>query len=60
MGYVDAQQLYGPEITQEHIPPVYEYDNTPENRSWAGALPLKQGLYDPELEKDACGVGFAA
>ena len=39
---------------------IYEYQNTPENKSWAGALPLKQGLYDPELEKDACGVGFAA
>lgn len=21
-------------------------------------LPQKQGLYDPLLEKDACGVGF--
>ena len=21
-------------------------------------LPLAQGLYSPELEKDACGVGF--
>jgi len=39
---------------------IYEYQNTPENKSWAGALPMKQGLYDPELEKDACGVGFAA
>ncbi|OAL74050.1 hypothetical protein A7D00_2079 [Trichophyton violaceum] len=27
---------------------------------WAEALPKKQGLYDPELEKDACGVGFTA
>lgn len=27
---------------------------------WGGALPQKQGLYDPSLEKDACGVGFAA
>ncbi|KAJ5126187.1 hypothetical protein N7526_008364 [Penicillium atrosanguineum] len=27
---------------------------------WANALPEKQGLYDPEYEKDACGVGFAA
>ncbi|RMZ91490.1 hypothetical protein DV736_g1264, partial [Chaetothyriales sp. CBS 134916] len=27
---------------------------------WAEALPEKQGLYDPSLEKDACGVGFAA
>uniref|UniRef100_A0A0C9Q6L0 glutamate synthase (ferredoxin) n=1 Tax=Fopius arisanus TaxID=64838 RepID=A0A0C9Q6L0_9HYME len=24
--------------------------------SWS--LPVKQGLYDPSLEKDACGVGF--
>ncbi|KAF4556878.1 Glutamine amidotransferase-like protein 1 [Elsinoe fawcettii] len=39
---------------------VYDYQNVPENKSWAGALPMKQGLYDPENEKDACGVGFAA
>jgi glutamate synthase (NADPH/NADH) len=26
--------------------------------SWAGALPASQGLYENELEKDACGVGF--
>jgi hypothetical protein len=39
---------------------VFAYQDGPENRSWAGALPLKQGLYDPELEKDAWGVGFAA
>ncbi|KAI9595450.1 hypothetical protein BDF19DRAFT_385207 [Syncephalis fuscata] len=25
---------------------------------WAESLPAKQGLYDPALEKDACGVGF--
>ena len=25
---------------------------------WADSLPDKQGLYDPELERDACGVGF--
>ncbi|RDW78519.1 hypothetical protein BP5796_06371 [Coleophoma crateriformis] len=37
---------------------AYEYD-TQHNESWAGALPVKQGLYDPSLEKDACGVGFA-
>lgn len=29
------------------------------NTSWAGAIPKKQGLYDPEYEKDACGVGFS-
>lgn len=25
---------------------------------WAGALPAKQGLYNPDDEKDSCGVGF--
>ena len=46
---------------EERLPySVYDYDETPENKSWAGTLPVKQGLYDPELEKDACGVGFAA
>ena len=45
---------------QEEEPSVFPYQDGPENTSWAGALPLKQGLYDPSLEKDACGVGFAA
>ena len=39
---------------------VFPYQETPDNKSWASALPMKQGLYDPEQEKDACGVGFAA
>ena len=47
------------EIEEEPVN-IYPYENTPDNKSWAGALPKKQGLYDPELEKDACGVGFAA
>ncbi|RKO97526.1 putative glutamate synthase Glt1, partial [Caulochytrium protostelioides] len=25
---------------------------------WSSAMPPAMGLYDPELEKDACGVGF--
>ena len=54
------EEIYGPKIEEAPAASVYEYENTPENRSWAGALPVKQGLYDPELEKDACGVGFAA
>ena len=58
MGF--EEDLYGPRIEEDQPVSVYEYQNTPENRSWAGALPVKQGLYDPELEKDACGVGFAA
>lgn len=48
------QQAHGEDRT------VFDYQDGPENGSWAGALPLKQGLYDPELEKDSCGVGFAA
>ena len=48
------------DIEDEYPVNVYEYQDGPENKSWAGALPLKQGLYDPELEKDACGVGFSA
>ena len=55
------EEIYGPIVEEEQQSvSVYEYENTPDNRSWAGALPKKQGLYDPDLEKDACGVGFAA
>lgn len=38
---------------------VYKYDETPENKSWAGTIPVQKGLYNPEYEKDNCGVGFA-
>ena len=48
------------DVEEEHPVNIYPYENTPDNKSWAGALPKKQGLYDPALEKDACGVGFAA
>lgn len=44
-------------MNEEYTP--YEYENTPDNLSWAGTLPKKQGLYDPEYEKEACGVGFS-
>ncbi|KAI9885309.1 MAG: glutamate synthase [NADH] [Watsoniomyces obsoletus] len=52
------QDLYQEE--DEHPTTLFNYQEGPENKSWASALPLKQGLYDPELEKDSCGVGFAA
>lgn len=39
-------------------PQVYSYDETPQNPLWACTLPTAKGLYNPELEKDACGVGF--
>ena len=35
-------------------------NNVESNSSWAGALPVAQGLYNPENEKDSCGVGFIA
>jgi glutamate synthase (NADPH/NADH) len=47
-------------VVEEQPLSVFPYQDTVENKSWAGTLPLKQGLYDPSLEKDACGVGFAA
>ena len=56
----DTKQYDGEIIEEEQTSSVFPYQDTPENKSWAGVLPLKQGLYDPELEKDACGVGFAA
>jgi glutamate synthase (NADPH/NADH) len=63
MGQVSfAEDTKLPQDTQIEEEPVsvFPYQDGPENKSWAGALPLKQGLYDPSLEKDACGVGFAA
>ncbi|KAK2733202.1 glutamate synthase [NADH] [Myotisia sp. PD_48] len=42
------------------LPHEYSAYNPKKGYGWAEALPEKQGLYDPELEKDACGVGFTA
>ena len=57
MGFLE--QIYGHDFEEE---PPYEYKEykTEKGYGWAEALPQRQGLYDPELEKDACGVGFAA
>jgi len=63
MGKVSFENVleHIPEVDADQTPySVYNYQEGPDNHSWAGALPKKQGLYDPELEKDACGVGFAA
>ncbi|QRG37974.1 hypothetical protein FDK38_002363 [Candidozyma auris] len=46
-------------MNSDLLPPkVYPYDEVPENKSWAATLPVAKGLYNPDLEKDACGVGF--
>ncbi|KAF2182692.1 glutamate synthase [Zopfia rhizophila CBS 207.26] len=55
----ETQQLQDTQI-EDGQTSVFAYQDGPDNKSWAGTLPVKQGLYDPELEKDACGVGFAA
>lgn len=60
VSFATENKYYESEIDDDAPASVFQYQDTPENKSWAGALPLKQGLYDPELEKDACGVGFAA
>ncbi|EFQ32238.1 glutamate synthase [Colletotrichum graminicola] len=52
----DDRQTHIESEKEQYTPYEYQTDN---NSSWAGALPVKQGLYDPSLEKDACGVGFA-
>ncbi|KAJ2559274.1 glutamate synthase [NADH] [Coemansia sp. RSA 1933] len=41
--------------SSHRAPPIPSNDN---GYGWAGALPEKQGLYDPANERDACGVGF--
>lgn len=56
----NVDKLEFDDVEDEYPVNVYDYQDGPENKSWAGALPMKQGLYDPELEKDACGVGFSA
>ncbi len=52
---IHGQETVNPEPQEEYTP--YQPH---EGYGWAEALPKKQGLYDPQLEKDACGVGFAA
>jgi len=49
------QEIDTTEVQEEYTP--YKPDK---GYGWGEALPEKQGLYDPSLEKDACGVGFAA
>jgi glutamate synthase (NADPH/NADH) len=34
-------------VNEEYTP--FNYQETLENKSWASALPVKQGLYDPEF-----------
>ncbi|ERF77084.1 glutamate synthase [Endocarpon pusillum Z07020] len=57
---LDVAEIYGEEIVNIGSQQEYTPYQPEKGYGWAGALPDKQGLYDPSLEKDACGVGFAA
>ncbi len=44
---------------QSHQPPSAQTDlYYRQVKTGRNGLPFKQGLYDPQFEKDACGVGF--
>ncbi|KAJ5888836.1 hypothetical protein N7495_008877 [Penicillium taxi] len=54
------EDIYGKELNNDQAPAEYSEYQPKKGHGWAGALPERQGLYDPENEKDSCGVGFAA
>lgn len=58
---LNLEEIYGPSSIEDQTPNEYSEYNPPDGGyGWANTLPARQGLYDPEYEKDACGVGFAA
>jgi glutamate synthase (NADPH/NADH) len=56
----DLGKTYDYSVEDEQPPHEYTEYKSDKGYGWAGALPQRQGLYNPELEKDACGVGFTA
>lgn len=59
MGLI-VEERHTPETESTEVPQEYTPYKPAKGYGWGEALPEKQGLYDPSLEKDACGVGFAA
>lgn len=57
---LNLEEIYGQPIIEDQIPNEYSEYNPKHGYGWAKTLPARQGLYNPEYEKDACGVGFAA
>jgi glutamate synthase (NADPH/NADH) len=57
---LNLEELYGKDLSEEQAPQEYSQYQPKQGYGWAKTLPERQGLYDPEYEKDACGVGFAA
>lgn len=58
--YLDATaaHLVSSSNTKAASANIYNYDEVPENTSWASTIPIQKGLYNPEYEKDNCGVGM--
>jgi glutamate synthase (NADPH/NADH) large chain len=50
---------FGPQVV-DLVSFHHHYPLAPESMNTPYGYPTKQGLYDPELEKDSCGVGFVA
>ncbi|KAJ5937168.1 hypothetical protein N7454_004823 [Penicillium verhagenii] len=57
---LDLEDIYGKDLNETQPPQEYSEYQSKKGYGWANALPERQGLYNPEYEKDACGVGFAA
>jgi len=57
---LNLEELYGKDLSEVQPPQEYSQYQPKQGYGWANTLPERQGLYDPEYEKDACGVGFAA
>lgn len=59
---LNLEDIYGQAIVdeQQHQPNEYSEFYPKHGYGWAKTLPEQQGLYNPEYEKDACGVGFTA
>jgi len=52
--------LTGESIHRLRLPPMEVYNRMDEDDHRLERSPGPQGLYDPSLERDACGIGFVA
>lgn len=57
---LNVEDIYGETIVDNQPSDEYKEYEPKRGYGWANTLPERQGLYDPEYEKDACGVGFTA
>ncbi|KAJ5156486.1 hypothetical protein N7492_009289 [Penicillium capsulatum] len=50
---LNLEELYG-NLSEDQAPHEYSEYQPKQGYGWANTLPERQGLYDPEYEKDAC------